>query len=97
MTKLVNIRKEKCDVYIGRGSIFGNPYTHLPLNKTKAQFQVESAEKAIEKYREYFYHLIETDPDFLDEVLRLKDKILGCYCAPEPCHGEIIVEFLDKL
>lgn len=103
-TKVVNIRKEKCDVYIGRGSQFGNPYTHLPIEKTKAGIQVKSRQEAIEKYREYFYDLIENDPEFLDEVLRLKDKVLGCYCKPANgfcgkllCHGQIIAGFLDDV
>jgi hypothetical protein len=30
-------------VYIGRGSPWGNPFTHLPLSRTKAQFQVATA------------------------------------------------------
>lgn len=97
MTTAVNLRKEKYDVYCGRGSIFGNPYTHLPIEKTKAQFQVKTIEEAIQKYREYFYNKIENDSDFLDAVLRLKDKKLGCYCAPNPCHVDIIAEFLNKL
>jgi len=97
MTKIVNTRKEKYDIYIGRGSIFGNPYTHIPIKNTKADFQVKTREEAMEKYREYFYNRIETDTEFLDEVLRLKDKVLGCYCKPLDCHGDIIKEFLDKL
>ena len=96
-TKVVNIKKEKYDVYIGRGSIFGNPYTHLPIQNTQAQAQVKSREEAIEKYKEYFYEKIEKDPEFLDDILRLKDRVLGCYCAPKSCHGNIIAEFLDKL
>lgn len=97
MTKVVNIKKEKCDVYCGRGSKFGNPYTHLPLEGTKALFQVKTVEEAIDKYREDFYNRIETDQEFLDDVLRLKDKRLGCYCAPKSCHVDIIAEFLNKL
>ena len=97
MCKVVNIRKEKCEVYIGRGSIFGNPYTHIPIKNTKAEFQVKTRQEAIDKYREYFYNRIENDTEFLDEVLRLKDKVLGCYCKPLDCHGDIIKEFLDKL
>lgn len=103
-TKVVNIKKEKYDVYIGRGSIFGNPYTHLPLQNTQAQAQVKSREEAIEKYKEYFYKKIEEDPEFLDDILRLKDMVLGCYCRPIKgfkgkllCHGQIIAEFLNKL
>ncbi len=97
MTKVVNLKKEKYDVYIGRGSIFGNPYTHLTLGKTKAGVQVKDRNEAIEKYRAYFYDRLETDEEFLDAVLHLKDKILGCYCAPNACHGNVIAEFLDKL
>ena len=97
MTKVVNLKKEKYDVYIGRSSIFGNPYTHLPIEKTKAGVQVKNRNEAIEKYREYFYDRIENDQEFLDEVLRLKDKVLACYCAPKACHGDVIAEFLNKL
>jgi len=97
MTKVVNLKKEKYDVYIGRGSIFGNPYTHLPLKGTKATVQVKTRCEAVEKYRVYFYDRIENDTEFLDEVLRLKDKVLGCYCSPKECHGDIITEFLNKI
>ena len=96
-TRIVNIKKEKYDVYIGRGSIYGNPYTHLPLNNTKAQIQVKSREDAIKKYKEYFYKRIEEDSEFLDDILRLKDKVLGCHCHPKSCHGDIIVNFLNEL
>ena len=103
-TKVVNIKKEKYDVYIGRGSTFGNPFTHMPIQNTLAQVQVVSREEAIEKYKEYFYAKIEDDPEFLDDILRLKDVTLGCYCRPAKgfqgkllCHGQIIAEFLDKL
>lgn len=97
MAKVVNIKKEKCDVYIGRGSIFGNPYTHIPKQYTKAQFQVKTRQEAIDKYREYFYKRIEEDSEFLDAVLLLKGKTLGCYCKPLDCHGDIILQFLEKI
>lgn len=35
-TCVVNSETENFDVYIGRGSKWGNPYTHLPLAQTKA-------------------------------------------------------------
>lgn len=95
-TKVVNKYKESYDVYAGRGSIFGNPYTHLDITKTQAKFQVSTIEEAIEKYKEYFYKKIEEDPEFLRQVKLLKGKKLGCFCAPKPCHVDIIVEFLEK-
>ena len=96
-TRVVNIRNEKCDVKVCRGTPFGNPFTHIPKQYTKAEFQVKNRQEAIDKYREYFYDRIENEPEFLDEVLRLKDKVLGCYCSPLPCHAEIIAKFLDEL
>lgn len=29
----------------------------------------------------------------LDE---LKDKILGCWCAPKLCHGHVLVELINE-
>lgn len=97
MTTVVNKYKDKYDVYIGRGSIFGNPYTHIKDKKTKAQFIVNSRDEAIEKYEEYFYNKIKTDPLFKQEILKLKNKILGCFCKPAPCHGDIIANYLNTV
>lgn len=89
---IVNVRYSQCDVYIGRGSIWGNPYSHK--DGTKAKFKVSSREIAIRKYREYILngngrHLI----DRLDE---LNGKILGCYCKPKKCHGDILIELFNS-
>ena len=96
-TKVVNIRKEKYDVFIGRGSLFGNPYTHLPLGETHATFQVKTRDESIEKYKEYFYRLLEEDSEFLDAVLLLKDKTLGCWCKPLNCHGDFLALLADQV
>jgi len=84
--KVVNLRKEKCDVYIGRGSIFGNPY-RISKNRTR--------EMVIDWYKEWFYNKLK-DPFFRREVEKLRGQTLGCYCKPLPCHGDIIVEFLEN-
>lgn len=75
--------------------MFGNPFTHLPLGKTKAEFQVKTREEAIEKYRELFLEMLE-DPYFKFELEALKDRTLGCFCKPLDCHGDIIAGWLDK-
>lgn len=85
-TIVVNKRKEACDVYIGRGSIFGNPYP-ITIN--------QSREQAIDLFRTFFLRLIEIDPNFKAQVLRLKGKRLGCFCKPQACHGDVIVEYLE--
>lgn len=91
-TKIVNKHhKVPYDVYIGRGSIWGNPFSHM--DGTQAQFKVATREEAIEKYREW----ILTKPRLLDKLHELKGKTLCCYCKPLPCHGDVLVELINEL
>ena len=44
-------------------------------------------------HREY----IMNKPDLLELIpAELKDKRLGCWCKPEKCHGDILVEIADN-
>jgi hypothetical protein len=78
------------DVYIGRGSIWGNPYSHM--SGTKAEFKVSSRHEAISSYFAY----IKTRPDLLRQLRYLKGEVLGCYCYPAECHGEILVQMSEN-
>lgn len=69
-------RNELYDVYIGRGSKWGNPYV---LNVDGDRRTV------IEKYREYFI-----TSELISSLRELRGKVLGCYCAPLPCHGDFL-------
>jgi len=85
--KIVHCKKDKYDIYIGRPSYYGNPFT---IGKDGDR------EKVIQKYIEYFYKRISSDKIFKFRIKNLKDKILGCWCAPLKCHGDIIIEWLNK-
>ena len=37
-----------------------------------------------------YAHYLKTSPKLLEKVGNLKGKNLGCWCHPEPCHGNII-------
>ena len=63
-TRVVNLRMEDYDVYIGRGSIFGNPYTHISDRPTLAKYVVATRGEAIQKYKEYFDKRIKEDENF---------------------------------
>jgi len=89
--------------YIGRGSILGNPYTHKPLQGTMAIYHTRNREEAIERYSGYFDLMYERDEDFkavVDDIYEKykkgEDVYLACYCKPEPCHGDIIAQKLQK-
>jgi len=93
-TTVINLRGEDPNsyTYIGRGSKWGNPYTHLK-GKTKAQFQVIDREESIEKYEEW----IRQQPNLINDLHELKGKRLGCYCVPYyHCHGEVLVKLIEE-
>lgn len=92
-TKVVNKYRHKYDVYIGRGSKWGNPFTHK--QGTMAKHIVESREQAIEKYREYI--TTGEGKHLLNDLHELKGKTLGCFCKPQACHGDVLVELVNQL
>jgi len=83
-TRVVNLRNEPCEVYIGRPSQWGNPFKVYPMGERTRQ-------QAIEEYREW----ILKQPKLLAALPDLVGKRLGCYCAPLPCHGDVLVELLN--
>lgn len=96
-TTVVNIRRSKCDVLIGRdkrGNVpeppaagcFGNPFKVEDFGRTEC----------LRRFSEYFHERLATDAEFLKAVLALKGLKLGCYCKPLPCHGDIIAAFLNQ-
>jgi len=85
-TEVVNIKKYRgVFTYIGRGSLFGNPF-RIGTHGTR--------DEVIVKYKQWFYDKLE-DLVFKDRVLGLKGKVLGCFCKPQKCHGDVIKEYLD--
>ena len=92
--KVVHFKKEPYDVYIGRGSRWGNPFTHIDNKPTKATQIVSSREEAVQKYREW---ILEGDGQWLLEHLaELEGKTLGCWCAPKLCHGSVLIEIIEQ-
>ena len=86
-TKVVNKYKDSYDVYIGRGSVFGNPFV-IGRDGTR--------EDVINKYRDYFLKQVHDNLMFKSQVLKLEGKTLGCFCKPKACHGDVIKEYLEN-
>ena len=82
--KVVNLRKEKYDVYIGRGSKWGNKFV-IGRDGDRAE--------VIKKYREW----ILDNKELLSSLHELKGKVLGCFCKPKACHGDVLVELVNEL
>lgn len=87
---VVHCKKEPYDVYIGRPFKWGNPFSHK--EGTRAQFQVGTVQEAIDSYKTW----IKTQPDLLAALPELKGKVLGCWCKPGPCHGDVLEELANE-
>jgi len=68
-------------------SLFANPFK---INKNKTREQV------IELYENYIRNEINKNDELKDELLKLKGKNLGCWCHPEPCHGDVLIKLIDE-
>ena len=91
MKYVVNVRNgASCDVYVGRGSIWGNPFSHLAESKFEV-IRVASRAEAIAKYE---YYLL-ASPNLMEQLPALRGKRLGCWCAPYPCHAEVLARYAN--
>ena len=68
----------------GRGSAWGNEYSHLP--NSKATWTVGSREEAVVQHRMQFISDIKSGVIKTSDVAKLAGKKLECYCAPLLCH-----------
>jgi hypothetical protein len=89
-TRVVNRRAEKETLYIGRGSVWGNPFTCIHNRQTKAEFVVATRDISVSAYKDY----ILKSPVLLHRLLELNGHVLGCFCKPQSCHGDILVYLL---
>lgn len=102
--RVVDKRNEPFTKYIGRGSIYGNPFTYLPIDNTKAIVQVKSLDESIDEYEEWLLgnpkwahieserrlQIIQSIPEFNN------NDVLGCFCRPKHrCHGDILVKLFN--
>lgn len=77
-------------VYIGRavprrkmrGSKWANPF---PISAEL------SRKGAVDKYAAW----VLTQPDLMASIEELRDKVVGCWCHPEPCHGDVLAWLAD--
>lgn len=96
MIQVVNRRTDRgVSVYIGRPTILGNPFV---IGKDGTR------EEVLQKYRRWLWGEIQSGNErVMAELKRLatmaseSDLILSCWCAPEPCHGEIIRSAIEYL
>ncbi|MEV6791313.1 DUF4326 domain-containing protein [Streptomyces sp. NPDC051320] len=70
---------------IDRRSPWGNPF-ELPGDGDRGT--------VIANYEQ---HYLPYKPSLLDRLHELKGKALGCWCAPDACHGDVLKDGADEL
>lgn len=81
--EVVHCKRAPYDVYIGRGSKWGNPFRIGPDGDRS---------EVIALFRQH----LEASPHLLSALAELEGKRLGCFCAPKPCHGDVLAEFVTR-
>ena len=54
-------------------------------------------EEIIELYRQHIQQKLDSNEITREQLEALRGKTLGCWCKPEPCHGDILLEFLGEV
>ncbi len=81
-TTVVHCKKDKYDIYIGRPSKWGNPFV---IGKDGTR------EEVVAKYKTS----ITSNPRLLRDIRELRGRILGCWCKPHACHGDVLAELAN--
>jgi hypothetical protein len=98
-TRVVNLKGHRDDaayrdvVYVGRPMHRGG--WHLPGSPLACPFRPGrdgTRDDVVAKYREYLL----SRPDLLALARELRGRRIGCWCAPLPCHADVIAEVADS-
>lgn len=84
-------RGDDFDVYIGRGTPWGNPF---PVGKLEGQYE---RDESIALYKTHFEKNILANPSLRKGLLGLRGMRLACHCKPLACHGDVIVNYLNSI
>ena len=98
-TTVVNMTGHRDDadfadvVYVGRSLYRGGwRLAASPLANPFRPGQDGTRAQVIAAYRDYLLGR----PDLLALLPRLRGRRLGCWCAPLPCHADVIADLADR-
>lgn len=77
-------------IYIGRAM----PHFGLKASKFANPFKLQAGEprgSTIQRYKEWLWEHIRSGKITLEDLLELENKDLVCFCAPQACHGDVLV------
>lgn len=110
--RVKNIRKDGYDnlrewmqnennIYIGRkGVVFIDGTRYPPVSSEFCNpYKIDKnndRNSVLKKYKKYIIERLCNEPELLEKLLAMKNKNLGCWCAPDACHGDILLSLIEK-
>lgn len=96
-SQVVNLRTgDPYDLYIGKAAqirdMAGNP-TDLDRSEWANPFHMDEYHTREQALGLYYWHLIQSG--LYQRTHELRDKVLGCWCQPQACHGHML-SFLSR-
>ena len=79
---VVFINKER---FPKKSSQWTNPFT----------VKKEGRDKCLDLYEKWVRDKIKKEG--AEELNKLQNKVLGCWCKPEKCHGDILIKILNEI
>lgn len=81
---VVHCEHDRYDIYIGRGSKWGNPFV-IGIDGTR--------DEVCDLYEQW----LPEQPELMAALGELTDKTLGCFCDPDRCHGEFLAHLAARV
>jgi hypothetical protein len=75
-------KKKPFDIFIARPSMWGNPFE---IGRDGSRSEV------IQKFADWIHR----QPELMVAIPSLHGKVLGCWCAPRPCHGDVLARLAN--
>jgi hypothetical protein len=64
------------------------------LTSSKAVYKVDTREEAVAAYKDWISH-----PDRAFLYYKVREELVGkdlvCFCAPKPCHADVLLEIAN--
>jgi hypothetical protein len=79
-------------LYIGRNMCAYVPGTIGSKWKNPFSLKQFTLEVSLEKYEDH----IRNTPALYNSLYELEGKVLGCWCKPSQCHGDILLKLLAE-
>lgn len=97
-TKVVHCRQAGYDIYIGRPSLWGNPFKISNLITRRGAVEIFEAwlRGQLSDLDDELRGLEPKRIAILERMHELKGKTLGCWCSPKQCHGHVYARWLDN-